>query len=158
MEHYLRLDKTSDEWKNISNVIDDYFNPKSGIYHYLSMAKTNYREYFKGNIVRLKKYFYVLRPLLNCEYIREYQKSPPMLFKDLFCYLEGEVKNEVLKLLELKIGTSELGEGKAVTSINRYIEDKISEFDKYAKAFTPINKSGWGNLNDVFLSAICDYK
>ena len=55
--------KTSDEWKSVSDVIDDYFNAKSGIYHYLSMAKTNYREYLKGDMVRLKKYFYVLRPI-----------------------------------------------------------------------------------------------
>jgi len=52
--------KTSDEWKSISSVIDDYFNAKSGIYHYLSMAKTNYRDYLKGDVVRLKKYFYAV--------------------------------------------------------------------------------------------------
>lgn len=148
--------KTRNEWKNISNVMDDYFNTKSGIYHYLSMAKTNYREYLKGDIVRLKKYFYVLRPLLACEYIRENQKSPPMLFKDVLCYLEGEVKDEVLKLLELKMATSELGEGKTVTCINRYIEDQILEFDEYAKNLTPINKNGWENLNRVFVSIICN--
>lgn len=121
--------KTSDEWNCISKVIDDYFNAKSGIYHYLNMARTNYREYLKGDMVRLKKYFYVLRPLLACEYIRENHKSPPMLFNDLLCYLDGEVKDEVLKLLELKMSSSELGEGKIVTSINEYIEDKISVFE-----------------------------
>lgn len=146
--------KTSDEWKSISKVIDDYFNAKSGIYHYLSMAKTNYREYLKGDMVRLKKYFYVLRPILACEYIRENQKSPPMLFEDLLCYLDGEVKNEVLKLLELKMGTSELGEGKAVISINRYIEDKISEFEEYAKSIPFSEKTGWSDLNNLFLEII----
>lgn len=146
--------KSSDEWKSISNVIDDYFNAKSGIYHYLSMAKTNYREYLKGDVVRLKKYFYVLRPLLSCEYIRENQKSPPMLFKNLLCYLDGEVKNEVLKLLELKMGTSELGEGKTVISINRYIEDKISEFEEYAKSIPFSEKTGWSDLNNLFLEII----
>lgn len=116
------------------------------------MAKTNYRDYLKGDVVRLKKYFYVLRPLLACEYIRENQKSPPMLFEDLLCYLDGEVKNEVLKLLELKMKTSELGEGKAVTCINKYVEDKILEFDEYAKGnrticyATTCSKSRLGNL------------
>ncbi len=146
--------KTSDEWKSISNVIDDYFNAKSGIYHYLSMAKTNYREYLKGDMVRLKKYFYVLRPILACEYIRENQKSPPMLFEDLLCYLDGEVKNEVLKLLELKMGTSELGEGKTVACINRYIEDKISEFEEYAKSIPFSEKTRWSDLNNLFLEII----
>ena len=146
--------KTSKEWGNISNVIDDFFNVKSGIYHYLSMAKTNYRDYLKGDIVRLKKYFYVLRPLLACEYIRDNQKSPPMLFEELLCYLEGEVKDEVLKLLELKMNSSELGEGKAVTCINRYIEDKILEFEEYAKTLTVTQKNNWDLLNDIFVSNV----
>ena len=150
--------KTSDEWKCISKVIDDYFSAKSGIYHYLSMAKTNYREYLKGDVVRLKKYFYVLRPLLACEYIRENQKSPPMLFEDLLCYLEdGEVKDEVLKLLALKMSTSELGEGKAVTCINKYIEDKISEFDEYAKGMPALQKLEWNTLNNLFLEIVCSH-
>ena len=121
------------------------------------MAKTNYRDYLKGDVVRVKKYFYVLRPLLACEYIRENQKSPPMLFLDLLCYLEGEVKDEVLKLLELKMGTSELGEGKAVTCINRYIEDKILEFDEYAKSMLVFHKNEWNVLNNPFLEIVCSH-
>ena len=77
-----------------------------------------------------------------------------MLFKDLLCYLDGEVKNEVLKLLELKMKTSELGEGKAVECINRYIEDKISEFDKYAKSMPAFRKPDWNSLNILFLEFI----
>ena len=105
-------------------------------------------------MVRLKKYFYVLRPILACEYIRENQKSPPMLFEDLLCYLDGEVKNEVLKLLELKMGTFELGEGKTVACINRYIEDKISEFEEYAKSMLVFQKPEWDTLNNLFLEII----
>ena len=43
-----------------------YFNPKSCLYHYFHMAQGNYDAYFKENIVRLKKYFYVLRPIFAC--------------------------------------------------------------------------------------------
>jgi len=39
------------------------FSPKSCMYHYLSMARGNYREYLQGERVRIKKYFYVLRPV-----------------------------------------------------------------------------------------------
>ena len=146
--------KTSDAWKSISGAVDDCFNAKSGIYHYVNMAKTNCRDYLKCDIVKLKKYFYVLRPLLACEYIRENQKSPPMLFEDLLCYLGGEVKNEVLKLLDLKMKTSELDKGKAVTCINAYIDDKISEFDEYAKTIVSAPENDWDKLNDIFLANI----
>lgn len=32
-------------------------------HHYVHMARKNYREYLRGDTVRLKKYLYVLRPL-----------------------------------------------------------------------------------------------
>ncbi|MBR6224730.1 MAG: nucleotidyltransferase domain-containing protein, partial [Firmicutes bacterium] len=54
--------KTTSEWKVVSDIINNYFVQKSGLHHYLSTAKGNYREYLKGDIVRVKKYFYVLRP------------------------------------------------------------------------------------------------
>ncbi len=146
--------KTCAAWEKISAVIDDYFNEKSGIYHYLHMSKTNYREYLKGETVRLKKYFYVLRPLLACAYIRENHKSPPMLFDELLCYLSGDVKDEILKLLKIKASTSELGEGKRVNCINEYIEKKIEEFEAYAASLTSSDKAGWENLNKIFLSAL----
>ena len=44
-----------------------YFSSKKTLYHYISMAEGNYREYLKGEIVRAKKYFYVLRPVLACQ-------------------------------------------------------------------------------------------
>ena len=52
--------KTAEKWSRISEVIDQYFLEKAGLYHYLNTAKSNYREYLKGDEVRLKKYFYVI--------------------------------------------------------------------------------------------------
>jgi len=43
-------------------LMGEYYSPIASIYHYLHMAQRNYREYLKGEAVRLKKYFYVLRP------------------------------------------------------------------------------------------------
>ena len=34
-----------------------YFSSKKTLYHYISMAEGNYREYLKGDLVRAKKYF-----------------------------------------------------------------------------------------------------
>ena len=50
-------------------ILDDYFSCKSGLWHYLSMAESNYRAYLKGDMVRAKKYFYVMRPILACKWI-----------------------------------------------------------------------------------------
>ena len=57
--------KTTDAWSEIRAIINHYFSSKAGLYHYLNTANGNYREYLKGDTVRLKKYFYVIRPSPN---------------------------------------------------------------------------------------------
>ena len=88
--------KTTAEWQKISGIINRYFAAKPGLYHYLSTAKSNYREYLKGETVRLKRYFYVLRPLLACKWILAEGTPPPMLFRSLAeKYLDDSVKPDV---------------------------------------------------------------
>ena len=41
------------------------------------MAKGNFWEYLQGESVWTKKYFYVLRPVLACEWIARYGAVPP---------------------------------------------------------------------------------
>ena len=48
------------------SVMGRYFSSKRGLYHYIHMAAGNYREYIKGDMIKAKKYFYVLRPVLAC--------------------------------------------------------------------------------------------
>ena len=57
-----------------------YFSPISSIYHYLHMASGNYRQFLQSDNVKIKKYFYVLRPLMACIWIEKYKESPPMEF------------------------------------------------------------------------------
>ena len=103
--------KTTKEWEQIATIINKYFVAKSGLYHYLSTAKSNYREYLKGEIVRLKKYFYVLRPLLACKWILAKNTPPPMLFSELMDkYLDESIREDVLKLLALKMNNPEIAE------------------------------------------------
>ena len=59
------------------------FNAKALCYHYAHMARRNAREYVLGNRVRLKKYFYVLRPLLAIRHIEQGLGVPPVRFESL---------------------------------------------------------------------------
>ncbi len=147
--------KTTDEWKKVSDVINDYFVTKSGLYHYLSTAKSNYRESLKGETVRLKKYFYVLRPLLACKWILAHGTPPPMLFSELMeSYLDESVKSDVMQLLELKINNPEIGEWKRFDRVNEYIERGISEIEEKINSLPSTQVKGWDELNNLFLSFI----
>ena len=60
-----------------------FYSPLGTWWHYFNMARSNHRGYLRGDTVRTKKYLYVLRPLLACQWIEHEQTPPPMAFEDL---------------------------------------------------------------------------
>lgn len=147
--------KTTPEWKAISDVIHHYFKQKSGLYHYLSTAKRNYREYLHGETVRLKKYFYVLRPILACRWILEKKCPPPMLFSELAeACLAPELKPAVNELLRWKMATPEIGEGNRIDVINNYLDASIVEIENILTAYPPDESCSWEELNRIFLNIL----
>lgn len=75
--------KNDSFFSKVKPLLSECFSSKSGLYHYLSMAKSNYREFLHGSIVKAKKYFYVLRPVLACRWILDKAAPPPMKFEEL---------------------------------------------------------------------------
>lgn len=147
--------KTTEEWNQISKVINNYFVMKSGLYHYLSTAKRNYHEFLTGETVKFKKYFYVLRPLLACKWILAEGTPPPMLFSSLMeKYLDEEIKPDVEKLLDLKMNTPEIGEGKRFDRVNDYFEKNINAVDAMIAELPKEEPNGWNELNNIFLSLL----
>lgn len=147
--------RTTDEWQKISAVINRYFVAKSGLYHYLSTAKRNYSEYLKGETVKLKKYFYILRPLLACKWILAEGTPPPMLFRTLMeKYLDEEIKPDVEKLLDMKMDTPEIGEVKRFDRVNDYLDRSIDEIDGIIAGLPAEDARDWDELNKIFLSII----
>lgn len=145
--------RTTAEWEKVSSIINRYFVAKSGLYHYLNTAKSNYREYLRGEIVRLKKYFYVLRPLLACKWILAEGTPPPMLFRTLMeKYLDEDLKPDVEKLLDLKMNTPEIGTGKRLDRINDYLDRSITEIEAVIASLPADQSHGWDELNALFLS------
>lgn len=80
--------RTTEEWKRIQGEIQPYFSCKAAMYHYYGTANNNYHEYLLENMVKYKKYFYVLRPILACKWIAEKKCPPPVLFSELAEYKE----------------------------------------------------------------------
>lgn len=143
------------EWDAISTLIDEYFIGKNGLYHYLNMARNNEREFLQGERVKLKKYFYVLRPILACKWILKKGTPPPMLFDDLAkeC-LDEEIREEVERLLKLKKETPELGEGARIEKLNEYIEKNIIKIKDEIERLPTVHSKDWDKLNDIFISLL----
>lgn len=145
--------RTTQKWQSLAPVIQSYFIKNSGLHHYLSMASSNYREYLKCDEVKLKKYFYVLRPILACKWILKKGTPPPMLFETLVkeCLDDG-IKRQVENLLTLKMQTPEIGTGKRIDEINEYIELNLTEIQKQVAALPQDTPQSWDTLNKIFLS------
>lgn len=105
------------------------YSSEKGIYHYRSMARTNYRGHFKDPTVRLKKYFYVLRPLLAAKWIEKKDEAAPIEFQKLLALITDQpvLLEAVLALLEQKINSPELGMALAVPVLNAFIERALEE-------------------------------
>lgn len=147
--------KTSPEWAEISKVIDHFFRKKTGLYHYLNTAKSNYREYLKADMVRLKKYFYVLRPVLACRWIIEKQTPPPMLFSELAdACLDKALMPIVSDLLRQKSETSELGLAPRIEVINNYLDASIMEVEQLISTLPGDDTVTWDELNGLFLKLV----
>lgn len=130
-----------------------YFSSKRGLYHYISMASGNYREYLKSDMVKAKKYFYVLRPVLACRWILDNGTPPPMLFSELVnSELTPELLPEVERLLDLKINSPEVRMIPKREALNKYLESSIEEIKRTVAALPETSKNGWEELNDLFLS------
>ena len=144
--------KTTPEWAEISAIIGHFFQKKAGLYHYLSTAKKNYREYLKGDMVKPKKYFYVLRPILACRWILEKQTPPPMLFSELAdACLDEDLVPAVSDLLRLKMETPEMGLGPRIDVINDYLDASIDEVDQLIQTLPGDERITWDELNHIFM-------
>lgn len=136
-------------------LLDRYFSSRKGLYHYISMAEGNYREYLKGEMVRAKKYFYVLRPILACKWILEHHTPPPMQFRDLMdAQLELALKPAVERLLDLKINHPETKEIPRVDVINRYIEENIPAIKEQIALLPKEVLPDWAPLDELFLHVL----
>ena len=137
------------------SVMQKYFSSRRGLSHYLSMAGSNYREYLKGDMVKAKKYFYVLRPVLVCRWILDKGTPPPMLFSELVeAELEPALLPDVNRLLDLKVNAPELKTIPRIESINRYLDRSIEEVRLRIAQLPEDTSHGWEELNRLFLAQL----
>lgn len=121
--------------QKLKNLIPQFYSPISSIYHYLHMAQGNNRQYLRGEIVRVKKYFYVLRPIFACMWLEKYKSQPPMEFVKMLnrLKLDNKLKAEVEDLYKRKKAGEELDKGKRINIINNFLDEKIQYFERYVK-------------------------
>ena len=145
----------SDFCDSFRPLLNSYFSPQKGLYHYLSMAYNNDREFLKGDVVKAKKYFYVLRPVLACRWIMDKNSPPPVLFGDLAeAELDPSLQPVIDKLLDIKMNQPELKLIPRIDVLNDYLDRSIREVEDRISAMPDRDTRSWDDLNRFFLNEI----
>jgi predicted nucleotidyltransferase len=135
----------------VRQLLGDVYRIERGIYHYRSMAKTNYRSYLRADQVPLKKYFYVLRPLLAVRWLERYGSAAPIEFDKLLHLIDDQpvLAEAIQALLKKKMAAPEMGLADPVACINTFIEQELERLE----SMTPerdLKAERVGKLTDVF--------
>jgi len=150
---YMERFSTADTLRELTKI---YFNPRSCLNHYLHMAEGNYKDYLQKDNVRVKKYFYVLRPILACDWIRETNTMAPMEFHTL---LDSQIKDpilkqEILNLLKRKMDGEELNEEPRIEILHRFLEERIAYYNDYIKSVDTSEKPNTALLDELFKKTV----
>lgn len=146
---------STDFKKRIENLMNECFSEEKMLYHYLNTARHNVKDFLSGETVHPKKYFYALRPILACMWVRRYHSAPPVLFDDLYhSVLPNELKKSVDYLLDLKINGPEKMEIAPMKEIDEFLHAQITAVDQYLANVHDIHGARWDHLNRFFYNEI----
>lgn len=115
----------------IREVARQVHQAERSFHHYVHMARKNYREYLRGDTVRLKKYLYVLRPLLATVWIEQGRGVAPMRFQDLVDSIATDpaLRDAIARLLAIKRAAPESEYGEPLPIINAFIERELNRLE-----------------------------
>jgi predicted nucleotidyltransferase len=137
------------------SILESSYSINKGIYHYRSMAKTNYRGYLRKPMVPLKKYFYVLRPLLSILWMENQGTPAPIEFDKLRGLVKSntELDEAITDLIERKKLALEKEIAPTVPVINEFIVSELDRLEDYQG--TELGKSfDLDTLNQLFHKVI----
>ncbi|MCC6727378.1 MAG: nucleotidyltransferase domain-containing protein [Saprospiraceae bacterium] len=128
-----------------------YFQPKKVIFHYIGIATGMLEKEFQAPSVKIKKYFYVLRPVLSAVWIAEKGTPPPIDFYELLPLVQGNapVHQAILDLLKQKETALEGQQVQRVQVLDDFVAAEMQHCEVIAKQMEkrPVT---WDAINDFY--------
>jgi predicted nucleotidyltransferase len=126
--------------ENARAALPEVYAASRCIYHYRSVAAGQFRRNMNGPSVGLKKYFYVVRPLLSILWIESGRPLPPPIeLEPLLEMVRGKdvLLGRVHELLALKKQSPELGEGDRIPEVDAFIDVELARLESFRPAEAP---------------------
>jgi uncharacterized protein len=133
------------------NLFDPFYSPISACHHYLSICRNTMERELSGGQVKIKKYFYMLRPLLAAAWIERYQTVPPMELAHLLRLLndQPEITNCIEGLMERKQHTDEQIPIARIPELDEFLTRELYRLLEAAKLL-PSAKGDGASLDKLF--------
>lgn len=141
--------------ENLWALCQDYFSPRANIHHYLGIAKGAIDTLTEANEIKIKKLFYVLRPLLAAKWCLEKNSIAPMRIAPLMTLLPSDLRLEVQQLIEVKAGAAEGFIIHLSDSLKTYIKEEMEKISELSKDL-PKEYFGIEALNRFFVDTISE--
>ncbi|AFY91740.1 nucleotidyltransferase domain-containing protein [Chamaesiphon minutus] len=137
--------------QELLNLASNYYSCRAGIHHYLNMTIGCYREHLQFDTVKLKKYFYALRPILAAKWIITYQTFPPMVLSKLMELISDrrDIVAEIDRLLTIKATANESTIIAPIPLLNEFIRSEIENCELAVKLISKVNTNS-DNLDLLF--------
>lgn len=149
------------EWDMLRAAAMGYFSEKSALCHYYGTANSTLHGFLSGDMVRYKKYFYALRPLLCCRWIERYHSVPPMEFEKLLTLfsepddvLTQELYDAIQELLRRKAETEEKDLNPQMPAVISFIREECLRQKRISDAAADDHRRDYSELNEAFRAVV----
>ncbi|MFC0523399.1 DNA polymerase beta superfamily protein [Pontibacillus salicampi] len=135
------------------DLLPEMMSPVSVLYHYMNMARRNAKKArAKGDAIALKEMLLILRPLLMCLWIKQYETFPALNYEDLLgkLNLPTNVHLSLERIRELKINGASKEAVPNQERLFRYIEDQLEEIEEYIAQLSYTRTASTEKLNTIF--------
>ena len=134
----------------------DYFNPVPLNWHYLSLAKKMVGDIDSADEAKIKKYFYVLRPIVNLNYIAQHGKMPYMEYVRTLAESDTslEIRMAIDELLSIKLASTEHHKIPKNQLLVDYFKTEIDKFEESMKSIKHDKNRDYERVDAVFRKII----
>ena len=139
-------------------LIPEYFNPKKAVFHYIGIARQFIEPVQQREQIGIKKLFYILRPLLACQWVIEFQSMPPTEFLRLVNENEAQLAPALVKTINTLLKQKETAGEKHQIDVSQLLADWIidayTDSERLAESLPTAPPSDWELLNRLFLDCL----
>jgi predicted nucleotidyltransferase len=137
----------------MKSILHHYYSPTAVFSHHYSLAKKFWEEIKEAEVVKVKRYFYLIRSLLTCNWVVNIKILPPMDIEGLMNLISVDEKFCIRELIKLKATVNE----KYLHQKDGFMDDFALQLFSFIEPFKNqlgLNDSNYILLDQFFLKTI----